>query len=72
MAFVVVASSGAAAEGAAQSLRRHGYTARAACRGESSLVIVTCRGDERDEVVARVKRSDVGSWPVMVGCPSRV
>ena len=70
MLFVVVASSAAAAEGAAESLRRHGFIARAACRGESSLVIVTCRGEDRDEVVARVRQSDEGSWPIMAGWQS--
>ena len=72
MAFVVVASSGAAAVGAAQSLRHHGYAARAACRGESSLVIISCTDDERDEVVARVKGADAGSWPIMVGSSRRL
>ena len=70
MLFVVVASSAAAAEGASESLRRHGFIARAACRGESSLVIVTCRGEDRDEVVARVRQSDEGSWPIMAGWQS--
>lgn len=67
MSLIVIASSSAAAELAALSLRREGFLARAACRGDSSLVIVNCTTLDRETVVRQVKRSDAGSRPFAFG-----
>jgi hypothetical protein len=64
MSLIVEASSQAAAEAAARSLRLEGFLARAVCRGRSSLVIVTCLSHDRELVLARVKRADAGSRPI--------
>jgi len=64
MSLVVHASSTAAAEEAAETLCREGFSAEAGTVGGASFVIVDGEGIDPAAAVAHVRRVDPGCRPV--------
>ncbi len=64
MSLVVLASSRIAAEEAAETLSRVGFSAEAGTVGGASFVIVDGEGIDPAAAVAHVRRADPGCRPV--------
>ena len=64
MSLVVLASSRIAAEEAAETLSREGFSAEAGTVGGASFVIVDGEGIDPAAAVAHVRRADPGCRPV--------
>ncbi len=64
MSLVVLASSHTAAEEAAETLSREGFSAEAGTVGGAAFVIVDGEGIDPAAAVAYVRRADPGCRPV--------
>ena len=64
MSLVVLASSPTAAEEAAETLSREGFSAEAGTVGGASFVLVTGEGVDTAVAVEHARRTDPGCRPV--------